>query len=135
MEITNMNVRAVMIATIISANIFLAGCAEVHMAETKSLLSRAKFRVLTPHTQKQKEIYAALPANKVEKALVRNMVFYVYKDEPAGVAYIGGETEYRTYQQLCRQRHTDPDFFRAVEMDPEYAHRWYGAWHPEMIWR
>ena len=135
MKITNLNLGTLLFSTTMAANIFLGGCAEVQTAETKSLLSRAKFRVLTPHTEKQKEIYASLPPNKVEKAVVRNMTFYVYKDAQEGVAYIGGETEYRTYQQLCSQRHTDPDFFQAVEMDPEYAHRWYGAWRPEIIWR
>ena len=31
--------------------------------------------------------------------------FYVFKDEKAGVAYIGGESAHQRYQQLCTQQH------------------------------
>jgi hypothetical protein len=37
--------------------------------------------------------------NKIER-LVKGKVFYVFKDEKAGVAYVGGEPEHRRYQQL-----------------------------------
>lgn len=72
---------------------------------TKSLLSTAGFRVRTPQTADQKELYAALPNNKIEDAKVKGKVFYVFKDEKAGVAYVGGKPEYRRYQQLCMQQH------------------------------
>jgi hypothetical protein len=41
---------------------------------TKSLLSQAGFRVRTPQTAKQKELYATLPNNKVEHAIVKGKV-------------------------------------------------------------
>ena len=72
---------------------------------TKSLLSAAGFRVRTPQTADQKQIYAALPNNKIERATVKGKVFYVFKDENAGVAYVGREPEHQRYQQLCMQQH------------------------------
>ena len=72
---------------------------------TKSLLSAAGFRPHTPQTAKQKELYAALPSNKLEHGTLKGKGFYVFKDEKAGVAYIGGEPEHRRYQELCKQRH------------------------------
>src|ERR1700746_2963871 len=80
---------------------FFAGCASMESDNnTKSLLSQAGFRQRTPQTAKQKEVYAALPNNKIEHASVKGKVFYVFKDEKAGVAYVGGEPEHRRYQQL-----------------------------------
>ena len=75
----------------------LGGCASVGSTNTESLLSAAGFVVRTPQTDRQKQIYAALPPYKVERATVKDKVFYVYKDEKAGVAYVGHEPEYQRY--------------------------------------
>src|ERR1700719_1104846 len=85
--------------------IFFAGCASLQTDNTPSLLSQAGFRARTPQTAKQKELYAALPSNKLEHTTLNGKGFYVFKDEKAGVAYVGGEPEHRRYQQLCAQQH------------------------------
>ena len=88
--------------------IFCAGCASMETDKTdktKSLLSAAGFRIRTPKTAKQHELYASLPSNKLESGTVKGKVFYVFKDEKAGVAYVGGEPEHQRYQQLCKQQH------------------------------
>ena len=87
--------------------ICFAGCASMETNKTTSLLSAAGFRVRTPQTAKQKEFYAALPSNKLERATVKGKVFYVFKDEKAGVEYVGGETATSTvsaalYGATCR---------------------------------
>jgi hypothetical protein len=85
--------------------ICFAGCASMETNKTTSLLSAAGFRVRTPQTAKQKELYAALPSNKLERTTVKGKVFYVFKDEKGGVEYVGGEPERRRYQQLCMEQH------------------------------
>ena len=107
---------------------FFAGCASMETGNTKSLLSEAGFRVRTPQTAKQHELYAALPSNKVEHAVVKGKVFYVFKDEKAGVAYVGGEPEHRRYQELCAQRHVAQA--AEEEMNPSLATRWDNQWGP-----
>jgi len=97
-------------------------------ANTKSLLRDAGFHSLTPETDRQKEIYAALPANTVERAIVKGKVFYVFKDEKAGVAYVGHEPEYQRYRQLAVQQKIAQEYYMAVQMDRMTAHRWYGAY-------
>src|SRR6266481_10064592 len=87
-----------------SALFGLTGCAGMGSSNTESLLSAAGFVVRTPQTDRQKQIYAALPAYKVERATVNGKAFYVYKDEKKGVAYIGREAEYQRYQQLAVQQ-------------------------------
>jgi hypothetical protein len=111
--------------------IFFAGCASTetgNTGNTKSLLSAAGFRVRTPQTAKQKELYAALPSNKVERATLKGKVFYVFKDEKAGVAYVGGEPEHRRYQQLCMQQHVAQA--QEEEMNPSLATTWNNQWGP-----
>ena len=118
-----------------AAALFLAGCAEMGAGNTTSLLSAAGFQTRTPQTPKQKEIYAALPPYHVERATVKGKgVFYVYKDEKAGVAYIGREQEYQRYQGLAIQQQIAQDQYMAAELEREAAWRWYGAWGASALW-
>ena len=106
--------------------IFFAGCASMQTSNTTSLLSEAGFRTRTPQTAKQKELYASLPSNKIERATVKGKVFYVFKDEKASVAYIGGELEHQKYQQLCTQQHvTQPP---EEAMSHPFAQAWSNQW-------
>ena len=108
--------------------IFLAGCASMQTENTPSLLSQAGFRAHTPQTAKQKELYAALPGNKLERGTAKSKVFYVFKDEKAGVAYIGGESAHRRYQQLCVQQHVTQA--PEEEMSHPFGRGWSSQWGP-----
>ena len=117
------------------AAILLAGCAEMASSNTKSLLSAAGFRPKTPQTQVQKEVYAALTPYHVERATVPGKgVFYVYKDEEAGVAYVGREPEYQAYCKLAIQQRIAQEQYMAANMNAMYARRWYGAYGPYWGW-
>src|SRR5260370_21947892 len=96
---------------------FFASCAEMESNNTESLLSAAGFHMLTPQTAQQKEIYAALPAYKVERATVKGKTFYVFKDEKAGIAYVGHGPEYQKYKDLCIQQRIAQDYYMAASMD------------------
>ena len=112
----------------------LGGCASVGSTNTESLLSAAGFVVRTPQTDRQKQIYAALPAYKVERATVKDKVFYVYKDEKAGVAYVGHEPEYQRYQQLAIQQQIAQEQYMAAELDRQAALNFYGGFGVRRIW-
>ena len=116
--------------------LFIAGCAEMESANTTNLLTAAGFRARTPQTPKQQQIYAALPPYHVERATVPGKgVFYVYKDEKAGLAYVGREPQYQRYQQLAIHQQIAQDYYMAAEMDRASAWGWYGAWGGPMVWR
>ena len=117
-----------------STALFLTSCAEMQSGNTTSLLTAAGFRARTPQTPKQQQIYAALPPYKVEHATVKGRVFYVYKDEKAGLAYVGHEPEYQRYRQLAVQQQIAQDYYMAAEMDRAAAYGWYGAWGPRALW-
>lgn len=112
----------------------LVGCAEMEATNTKSQLSASGFRVRTPETPLQKEIYAAMTPYRVERITGKGKVVYAYKDEKAGVAYVGGETQYQRYKELCIQQHVAQQYYMAAEMNRAYAYRWYGAWGPRAYW-
>jgi len=122
------------IATIAGA-LVLTGCAGMGSANTTSLLTAAGFRARTPQTPKQQQMYAALPPYQVERATVPGKgVFYVYKDEKAGLAYVGREQEYQRYQQLAIQQQIAQNQIAAAEMERAAAWQWYGAWGPRAFW-
>jgi hypothetical protein len=124
----------IFVATVAGA-ILLAGCASMGSANTTSLLTAAGFRARTPQTPQQQQIYAALPPYQVERATVPGKgVFYVYKDEKAGLAYIGREAEYQQYQRLAIQQQIAQDQIMAAEMERAAAWQWYGAWGPRAFW-
>jgi hypothetical protein len=113
---------------------FMAGCAGVGSGNTTSLLTAAGFRARTPQTPKQQQIYTALPPYQVHRATVNGHVFYVYKDEKAGIAYVGREPEYQRYHQLAVQQQIAQNYYMAAEMDRASAFGWYGAWGPGALW-
>jgi hypothetical protein len=118
-----------------AAALLVAGCAEMGSANTTSLLTAAGFRARTPQTPTQQQIYASLPPYQVERATVKGKgVFYVYKDEKAGLAYIGREQEYQRYQQLAIQQQIAQERYMAAEMERDAAWQWYGAWGPRAFW-
>jgi len=118
----------------LSGAILLTGCASMTSANTESLLTAAGFRARTPQTPKQQQIYAALPPYKVERATVKGRVFYVYRDEKSGVAYVGREAEYQRYQQLAIQQQIAQNQIMAAEMEQQAAIDWYGGFAFRRIW-
>jgi hypothetical protein len=131
-EITKTNMVFIVVA--VAAALVTAGCAEVGSGNTTALLSAAGFHARTPQTPKQQQIYAALPPYKVERATVKGKTFYVYKDEKAGIAYIGREQEYQRYHELAVQQQIAQNYYMAAEMDRAAAFGWYGAWGPRAFW-
>ena len=135
MKIQKPNSNKVIIFAAAATALFITGCAEMGSTNTTSLLSAAGFRARTPQTPQQQQIYAALPPYQVERATVPGKgVFYVFKDEKAGLAYVGREPEYQRYQQLAIHQQIAQDYYMAAEMDRAAAWQWYGAWGPRGMW-
>jgi hypothetical protein len=134
MTTTSRTSNIVIFIAALAGTILLAGCASMTSANTESLLTAAGFRARTPQTPKQQQIYAALPPYKVERATVKGQVFYVYKDEKSGVAYVGREQEYQRYQQLAIQQQIAQNQYMAAEMQQEAALDWYGGFGFRRIW-
>ena len=132
---TNLFRSAIVLLLSACALLGLNSCAEMNNNNTKSLLSAAGFRVRTPETPLQREVYAALTPYRVERATVKGRVFYVFKDEKEGVAYVGHEAEYQRYKNLAMQQRIAQDYYMAQSMARMDAYRWYGAWGPRgMYW-
>jgi len=116
------------IAAALAGTGLVTGCASMGASSTEPLLSAAGFRARTPETAAQKSIYAELPPYKVQRGTHQGKVFYAYKNEKEGVAYVGGEAEYQKYQELAVQRRIARDQYEAAQMNQAMAYRWYGAY-------
>jgi hypothetical protein len=106
------------------------GCAGMGASSTEPLLSAAGFRVQTPDSAKQRELFDALPSYRLQRGKHEGKTFYAYKDEKQGVAYVGGEKEYQKYQELAIQRRIARDQYQAAQMNRMTAYHWYGAYRP-----
>ena len=118
----------------VATALFFASCAEMEATNTKSLLSAAGFHTVTPITKLQKEVYAEMTPYHVQRITVKGKTIYAFKDEKAGIAYVGHEAEYQRYKNLCIQQRVAQDYYMAASMDPYYGHRWYGAWGYRRMW-
>jgi hypothetical protein len=135
MKIKKGDTNVILIFIAVAAAVLAAGCAEMTSGNTTALLSAAGFHSMTPQTPQQQQIYAALPPYQVQRAMVKGKgVFYVYKDEKAGVAYVGREHEYQRYQHLAVQQQIAQNYYMAAEMDRAAAWQVYGAWGPRAFW-
>ncbi len=119
------------IAMAAALSLLLASCASTNASNDRSLLSAAGFRIRTPDTPQQRELYANAKPYTLMRADADGKVFYAYKDEKNGVAYIGGEAEYQRYQQLALQQNIARQNMMAAQMQRDASYGWYGAWGPD----
>ena len=106
------------------------GCATLTPASQESLLKSAGFRERTPTTEKQKAAYQALPAYHLHQLTLKERTIYAYKDEKAGVVYLGSQAEYAQYRQLAAKAKLKEEQFTAAqialeEKDMHEYNKWY----------
>jgi len=122
--------KIILLAAASAALLILPACSSIDAANKEPLLSAAGFVSRTPETPKQRELYASAPAYQVERIAANGKVFYAYKDEAKGIAYVGDEAAYQRYQQLAIQQRIARENYRAAEMNRDLANGWYGAYGP-----
>lgn len=130
----NLNLHTAIFVGVAAAFSLLTSCAEMEATNTKSLLSAAGFHTVTPTTPLQKEVYAQMPAYHVQRITRGNKTIFAFKDEKAGIAYVGHEKEYQAYTKLCIDQRIAQDYYMAATMDPYWSGRWYGAWGHRSMW-
>jgi hypothetical protein len=120
------------IATICA--LVLAGCAAMESASQESLLQKAGFQSRTPTTEKQKTAYQKLPAYQLHRITLKGRTVYAYKDEKAGVVYLGSQAEYAQFRQLAAKAKLKEEQFTAAQiaLDEKDAHT-YSQWYEGRI--
>jgi hypothetical protein len=134
MNLKNFISNITMLIAAAGALTLLSSCAEMQTNNTKSLLSAAGFHTVSPSTPLQKEVYAKMQPEHVQRITMKGKTIYAFKDEKAGIAYVGHEAEYQRYKNLCIQQRIAQDYYAAASMDSYYSHRWYGAWGYRGMW-
>ena len=88
-------------------------------ASQESLLTSAGFQTRTPSTEKQKAAYQKLPAYQLHRITLKGRTVYAYKDEKAGVAYLGNQAQYEQYRQLAANAKLKEEQITPVEASLE----------------
>jgi hypothetical protein len=112
----------------VCALLTLAGCAMMEATSQESLLTSAGFQQRTATTEKQKAAYAALPAYQLHRGTREGRTIYAYKDEKAGVVYVGRQAQYDQYKQLAAKARLKEEKQVAHDMDNDLVYHWYGSW-------
>jgi hypothetical protein len=123
-----MKTKIILLLSAMIAAVGLVGCASVGSSNTKSLLASAGFREKTPETSKQKELYAAAESYKLHRITANGKTIYAYKDEKAGTALVGSESNYQQYEKLAIQQRIAQQEYQAAEMRRDAAYAWHGAY-------
>ena len=112
----------------------IAGCASMQAASRESLLKSAGFQERTPTTEKQKTAYQKLPAYQLHRITLKGRTVYAYKDEKAGVVYLGSQAEYAQFRQLAAKAKLKEEQFTAAQiaLDEKDAHT-YSQWYEGRI--
>jgi hypothetical protein len=130
---SNLFVGSVLAA--VCALLALAGCTTMQPAASQeSLLQQAGFQSRTPTTAKQKAIYAKLPANQLHRVTVNGRTIYGYKDEKAGVVWVGNEAQYAHYKQLATKANLKADQITPAQaaLEKQDMHT-YSSWYEGRI--
>src|SRR3569623_919288 len=77
-----------------------SSCQTAAPSSEQSALVEAGFQPVVPETLSEKKAYEALPSNKVERTDAPGRSVYAYRAKDA--TYIGGESEYKRYQDLTQ---------------------------------
>lgn len=102
------------------------------MRTQRNTLSESGFLARVPETETQRASYAALPASRLYRGVKNGRAFYAYKDEKAGVVYIGNEQDYQRYMARVRRLvafyETTEAKMVAHNMDNDLQLRWDPSW-------
>ena len=129
--------RAVGVASLASicASLVLGGCGAIESRAQRTSLSDSGFLARVPQTERQRDFYAALPPYKLYQGVKNGRPFYVYKDEKAGVVYVGNEQDYQHYmakvKRLIAYYETTEAKMVAHNIDESVQARWDGSWTRE----
>jgi hypothetical protein len=131
------NLSGLLLTSLLAATcglLTLAGCASMGAASQESLLQKAGFQSRTPTTAEQKAAYAKLPAYQLHRGTLKGRTIYAYKDEKAGVVYLGKEAQYAQYKQLAVNAKLKEEQFTPAQtaLEEKDAHT-YSSWYEGRI--
>lgn len=113
---------------VLACALLVYGCAAV-LKHKENLASAAGFKPITPRTAHQEQLLATLPVASVTRVTWNHKMYYVLPDAKHGVAYIGGQKEYRQYCLLLFQEEQTQENLDAANMNENAARAWgWGSW-------
>jgi hypothetical protein len=113
----------------------LVGCGAIESRTQRLTLFYSGFLARVPQTERQRDFYSALPPYELYSGVKNGRPFYVYKDEKAGVVYVGNEEDYQRYMGKVRRLVAYYEITEAKviahPIDENVHSRWDGSWSRE----
>ena len=97
------------------------GCESVTPYE-ESVLVDAGFHPAIPETLSERNAYTALPPYKVQHTDAPGHPVYAYYNKSKDVTYVGGDAEYKRYQQLIQERGKERSDRLNAQMNQDALH-------------
>lgn len=143
MKIVKISIAWVSSLILLLGGVAVSGCATARHNDTVSMLSAAGFRSKSPMSAQQQVNVAALPPYELQRQDLNGRVIFAFKDERAGVVYMGDESNYQRYQELAFQQRIANQQLAAAQLNQSAAMNWgfwgtpgyWGYWSPPGYWR
>jgi hypothetical protein len=123
---------SIVFVTLVCGLLALDGCGAIEKRAQRVNISESGFLARVPQTERQRDFYAALPPYELYQGVKNGRPFYVYKDEKAGVVYVGNEQDYQRYmgkvRRLVAYYETTEAKNVAHNIDENVQARWDGSW-------
>ena len=131
----SLSAASITFVTLVCALLALDGCGAIEKRAQRVSISESGFLARVPQTERQRDFYAALPPYELYQGVKNGRPFYVYKDEKAGVVYVGNEQDYQRYmgkvRRLVAYYETTEAKNVAHNIDENVQARWDGSWYRE----
>ena len=128
----SLSAASITFVTLVCALLALDGCGAIEKRAQRVSISESGFLARVPQTERQRDFYAALPPYELYQGVKNGRPFYVYKDEKAGVVYVGNEQDYQRYmgkvRRLVAYYETTEAKNVAHNIDENVQARWDGSW-------
>ena len=119
--------RSLILTVVSAAALFVTVSARAGLVRTTAYLTNAGFRICKPETAEQRLLYSVAPSYRLLNAGGPWESLFAYKDEAAGVAYVGGAAAYRRFEEMARPEGFARGAYRPVDTELVPAWRWHNA--------
>lgn len=109
-------------ASLLAGLLALTGCGTAAAPYEQSVLVEAGFQPVLPETITERKAYEALPANQIASTDAPGRKVYAYRNKSENVTYVGGEAEYKRYQDLLQSKGRERADNLAMQMNQDALH-------------
>jgi hypothetical protein len=110
-----------------SALVLLGASCASEFQSKKDLAIAAGFKIITPTKPEHITLLPTLPKGQISEIKYEGNPYFILPDAENNRAYVGGPTEYQSYEKLRLAKKISDDNLAAAQMNQMAAMNW-GTW-------